>query len=393
MTYAVILLDPIGANRLDVKREVNSRLASLRTASRPKIHWHRNVRASSSLRASDEALIVFIGAPRLAGSISRRHQALAADAAGHPCPVIPVFFGPDKFKDHVPSELHERNGFLRQSKQDDVELANVVLETLGLLRTRRRIFISYVRSEARSVALQLHDYLRIRLYDPFLDTHEIRAGSRFQREVRHQVADADMIVLIDTKEVPSRQFVMEEVAVANALQIGRMRLVWPGYDGTLEAGLFNSITLAKGDFRDWDRVQAQGSQLTTKTLQRISENISRTRVDAHLTRERNVTKPVIQAAKQSGRNVVVKAMQCLVDTTPGGSGIEVDTVIGFPDALLVHDSCNRRSASPEQMALLVYNPIGITDAARDHLAFLENYLPAELLRSTEAEDWVSRVFR
>jgi len=75
--------------------------------------------------------------------------------------ILPIFFGnPDEgaFSKEIPCILSNQNGM--QFKENELDrIANIILESFELLRSTRKIFISYRRNESTSVAIQLYEAL------------------------------------------------------------------------------------------------------------------------------------------------------------------------------------------------------------------------------------------
>src|ERR1700685_1779015 len=134
--------------------------------------------------------------------------------------VIPVVDSFDNFSSKVPAALTGSNGM--KLDPGDPGLANVaglVLELLGLLRKRRRLFISYKRSESSAVAQQLYHALDERSFDVFLDTLSVRAADLFQEQLWHRMADSDVVVLLYTASIHSSGWVEREVERARGMKI------------------------------------------------------------------------------------------------------------------------------------------------------------------------------
>ena len=80
--------------------------------------------------------------------------------------VYPVFF--NNFEEEVPEVLRPVNGVKYGDDKLD-RIVNVAFEELRLLRKKRRVFISYKRSDSAAVANQLYDVLSRNQFDVFLD--------------------------------------------------------------------------------------------------------------------------------------------------------------------------------------------------------------------------------
>src|ERR1019366_9749754 len=84
--------------------------------------------------------------------------------------IVPVVTSLTDYQAKVPKALHPGNGMEISGPVDLPRVASHLLEGLHLLRRRRRLFISYRRSEAKNSALQLYHELDSKAFDVFLDT-------------------------------------------------------------------------------------------------------------------------------------------------------------------------------------------------------------------------------
>ena len=105
--------------------------------------------------------------------------------------ILPVFF--NDFSKEIPEELKKQNGIKYDDNQQS-RIANIVLQAFELLRSTRKVFISYKRSESTSVAIQMYEALESHHFDVFLDTHSIEKGELFQEELWHRMTDCDVIL-------------------------------------------------------------------------------------------------------------------------------------------------------------------------------------------------------
>ncbi|RYZ22722.1 MAG: TIR domain-containing protein, partial [Chitinophagaceae bacterium] len=112
--------------------------------------------------------------------------------------ILPIFFDEDSFSKQIPQLLENQNGIFYK-KSENERIVNIALEGFELLRTTRKIFISYKRTESTSVAIQLYEALERHNFDVFLDTHSIAKAEPFQDELWHRMTDCDVIVLLNTK--------------------------------------------------------------------------------------------------------------------------------------------------------------------------------------------------
>lgn len=98
--------------------------------------------------------------------------------------IIPAVSDTKRFSTLVPPQIADLNGVSLEDCGAEFErLAARILEGFGLLRERRRLFISYRRVETSGVAGQLYEALDAAGFDVFLDTHgTLRPGEPFPRD-------------------------------------------------------------------------------------------------------------------------------------------------------------------------------------------------------------------
>jgi hypothetical protein len=144
--------------------------------------------------------------------------------------IIPVVADMAHFGSQVPGQIAHLNGISLAACGTDFErLAARVLEGFGLLRERRRLFISYRRVETSGVAAQLYEALDASGFDVFLDTHGVLLpGEPFQDILWHRLADTDVALLLDSPEFLASRWTEEELARANTSNIQILQVLWPG---------------------------------------------------------------------------------------------------------------------------------------------------------------------
>lgn len=82
-------------------------------------------------------------------------------------PVIPIVPKGSSFE-LVPDVISGANGLNERANDPHlVEIATALLECVGLLRTQRKIFVSYRRDESKSAAVQLQNELSSKCFDVF----------------------------------------------------------------------------------------------------------------------------------------------------------------------------------------------------------------------------------
>lgn len=93
--------------------------------------------------------------------------------------ILPIVRSKDKISDVMPSNLQQLNAINWDSMKTEVEIT--ILEMLGIIEKKRRLFLSYKRDETNSLALQLCRALSERRFDVFFDRFSVPPGDNFQR--------------------------------------------------------------------------------------------------------------------------------------------------------------------------------------------------------------------
>ena len=190
-----------------------------------------SIKSGTSSPAIDRKMptvAVFFGStpsPKLSAQDVARLDQLVADGVL----VIPIVTETTNFIKMVPPQIANLNGISFSDCGADFErLAARVLKGFGLLREKRRLFISYRRIETSGVAAQLYEALDAAGFDVFLDTHGVlRPGEAFQEMLWHRLADTDVAVVLDSPGFLASRWTEEEIARANTSNIHILQLLWP----------------------------------------------------------------------------------------------------------------------------------------------------------------------
>src|SRR5262249_39955669 len=158
--------------------------------------------------------------------------------------------------------------------------AGLLLETLGLQRSKRKIFISYARQDSAEIAQQLHDAFIARWYRVFLDTVAIRPGATFQEELLQELSDSDVMVLLNSPSVPNRPYVQEEIRFADQANVGGLEVVWPRVRRRRDTGFFMPLDLGAAE-SEWTTAGATPGtlRLSTKGITQIVRNVANLRTE------------------------------------------------------------------------------------------------------------------
>lgn len=280
-------------------------------------------------------------------------------------PVIPIARATERFED-FPQELQELNGAkLTDERADWPVTAAAVMESVGLLRAQRRLFISYRRDEARDAALQLHDHLSGSGFQVFLDTHAIRPGKVFQEQLWQSLCDSDVMLMLDTHTYFQRKWTREEFGRAQSMGVNIFRLVFPSHKPNPATQFTASQTLEDDDF-DGDRLHANVVDGLAARIERLRARS----IAARLTAITGKLKSEVEAT--GGRINGAGAYRSVCLTLKDGSHVWAYPVVGVPTAPLLHDVARKAAAARQKGPYLVYDHTGLTKDWLDHLSWLDD---------------------
>jgi hypothetical protein len=232
--------------------------------------------------------------------------------------ILPIVSDLTQFKQQIPTNLHNINGFQLASSNDIESLVSSILEGLSLLRILRRLFISYKRDESSSVAIQLFEQFEKSGFDVFLDTHSIRPGEPFQEELWHRMADTDVVIMLNTPNFMKSQWTTKELAQANAMSIGVVQLIFPNQKLEREAELSIPIQLTYKDF-DNCIFGTSTKSLTVTSIQSIISQVESIRARSLGARQDNIISEFISFAHKLNVNVQLQPEKFITVTKTDGT--------------------------------------------------------------------------
>ena len=306
--------------------------------------------------------------------------------------ILPVVPALATYTAQVPAALHPINGMPLVAADAAMEgVAARVLEELRLLRARRFAFVSYRRAESRAVAVQLYHQLDDRGFGVFLDTHRVPRGVNVQAALWDQMADADVIVFLDTPNALSSPWVEQEVLQAQNLGIGVIQVLWPGRHRSPDTDLREPLYLEAADFAVPEGHHAsEDATLTPGALDRIAIFVERVRARCQAARRSRVVEVLCRAAQGAGLEVVVQPTGPIV-VTHGRGVLRVVPVVGHPEAAHYQRAFRDHpldEASKE--VVLLHDTDGFLPERQEHIRWLDEYLPVRSLAVRDVAAWISR---
>ena len=303
--------------------------------------------------------------------------------------VYPVFF--TVFEQEVPDVLRPINGVQYTDEKLD-SIVNVAFEELRLLRKKRRVFISYKRSDSAAVANQLYDVLSRHQFDVFLDTYSIRGAADFQAELHHRITDCDVLVQLNSQGFKDSKWCKEEITEANARRVGVLQVNWPGMQPDATEQLSVTKKLCATDFRR-KRYKRNTSTLKTKVLNGIAMDVEAIRARNIAARQDNLTGEFVKEASRQGRTII-KEPTFLVEQKADGTFWYYIPAIGVPQSVDCYESVKmleRWNGKMPDKVFLIYDDLSILPRWIEHLEWMNQYLEVKTIKMKEFEVWLKTI--
>jgi len=142
-------------------------------------------------------------------------------------PVLPEGASPETV---LPSPL-DRIGVLFDDANTIKEKAPEVMTALRISALDERVFLSYARNDTQEIATQLFERLSHEGFDVYLDTASGTPGRPFPDEIRENLAQKAVVLLLELPKVMNSQWTKAEIAYATKQSLGLMAL-HTGVSGT-----------------------------------------------------------------------------------------------------------------------------------------------------------------
>ena len=281
-------------------------------------------------------------------------------------PVIPVASRLDDLGKEFREPISLLIG-LGLDKSDIPYMVNCLLECASLLPSQRRVFLSYRRTESTPVALQLYAALSERLFDVFLDTHEILAGEHFQEVLWQKLCDSDVMVYLDTESYFSSRWTTAEFGRATWRGIPIQRVGWPNVALDPRSQISGDLRLQTEDF------VPDSETLTHECLTRICRSIEDLRAEGVATRYHQLMDALNNSVKRSRAEIAGYSLRRSITVKKSqGDIISVYPALGVPTTYTLHDATLDNRPKP---VAVVYDNVGIEEKRWvAHMQWISGYL-------------------
>ena len=302
--------------------------------------------------------------------------------------IVPIVDDLEKYASLTPKNLKEYNG--RQNPDGYQQACLRVLEHFRLLRSERRLFISYKRKDTSAIAHQLYDAFDQSGYDVFLDTRSVRGGEIFQDVLWHRMADSDVVVLLDSPNFRDSQWTEMEYARALSSDIHIQHLLWPGVQSQSDSALDEFLPLTEADFQS-AKTEGPEALLDLETINDIVASTEHSRARALAARNMALIDGFCDLARETGHSADLQA-GLSIKLTANGRRISVVPMVGVPTASRLHDIVNRAIIDdPGAEVWALYDHLGILERVVDHLDWLNDNLPLTALRKAHCRQAIERL--
>lgn len=298
-----------------------------------------------------------------------------------------------EFNRLVPKVIQKYNGFSLDGLTDAVAIEKVVgnvLEAFNLLKSKRRVFISYKRSDSSGVAIQLYEYLEQHNFDVFLDTHSIRKSEPFQDELWQRMIDSDVVVLLSTENYLESEWTQQELSNANLASIGLVQIVWPEYTVIQGAQLSEVYKLESSDFLNND-FKDVNAKLNEGSLLKIVEFTEALRARTLASRQDKLISTFMRYAEKLNVRATLSSHK-FIELEKGGEKSIVVPAIGMPKALNCEESQSLIKAlyqDQHDKIFILYDEIHIRDIWLRHLYWLNEHLPVKTKEIGKVSEWLA----
>lgn len=300
-----------------------------------------------------------------------------------------------QFNNLVPKAIQNYNGLSLLNLPMDLAVEKVVnnaLEAFNLLKSKRRAFVSYKRTDSTGVAIQLYEYLEQHNFDVFLDSHSIRKSESFQDELLQRMIDSDVVVLLSTENYLKSEWTQKELSEANLASIGLVQIVWPEYKVIQGAQLSEVLKLEASDFID-NVFNDKNARLKDGSLIKIVQFTEALRARTLASRQDKLISTFMHYAEKSKVTATLSSHKFIELEKDGGKSIVVPA-IGMPKALNCEESESLIQKIYEEKGKLdkifiLYDEIHIRDIWLHHLNWLNKYLPVKTKEIGGVSKWLA----
>ncbi|SCX35888.1 hypothetical protein DSM25559_5201 [Agrobacterium rosae] len=308
--------------------------------------------------------------------------------------IAPLVSDPTQVGNEIPPQLRHINAMsLDPGGNTVIRLTTLILETFRLLRTERRLFISYKRTGSQPLANRLYEALDARGFDVFIDVRSVPPATDFQDELWHRMTDSDVIILIDTPGFREGRWTAAELTQANATNVQILHVLWPGLEEDATSAFSHFLKLKRSDFLGY--LPLRGQFIKSRSLDRICDEAERLRARALAARHHYLVDSFCDAARDLGLTVSVQVEGWISLMLPSGKKLAIVAAVGVPKSDRINEIFSKAS-SPNlgsDEIWIIYDSRGILRSWLNHLDWLDTHLPIRTVQMAKASERLSEAVR
>lgn len=169
------------------------------------------------------------------------------------------------------------------------EIVPRLLSMLQLAPEEFRVFISYKRSDTLAVAQQLHDELRRKGAEVFLDSYTLSSGINFQRHLVQHLSDKGMVVALESTDLGKSPWVARELTFAKIYRLGFCAVNFDATELLPQVDTDNRRIVQDSDYKD-NTLPPDKRELTNKALHDVIQFIKMRHAVAMINKHRYLSR-------------------------------------------------------------------------------------------------------
>jgi hypothetical protein len=203
------------------------------------------------------------------------------------------------------------------------------------------------------------------------------------------MADSDLVVLLDSPNAFTSQWVEQELTRVHGLGLGVLQIVWPEHQRSVGSVLCDVENLELSDFESGNTPNRQLLESKVTFLALRAESL---RARSLAARRNRIVTDLCRSASDLNIRVSVQSYGALVVKHPTKGDTMVFPVLGHPDSPTIHDVtdlCGTSADNKTPLPLALFDPLGMLDKRVAHITWLNRYLPVRAMSLTEVSKWLT----
>ena len=302
--------------------------------------------------------------------------------------ILPIVTDKASYQEFVPKSLYQINASeVALDESDFTKEINLLFENFGLLRTERRLFISYKCDDSQSIALQLYEELNRRQFDVFIDVRGVSPSSNFQSILMNKISDSDVVIVLDSPNFSVSPWTKEELEQADAVGVKILRVLWPGQILASNHLFSFPFELDYDNFLD-GTYSGRNVTLDSIVITNIANKVESLRCRAVAERYQNIVNSFCDFVKELEYKTVIQPSYNIVITKNELQSVVVP-IIGIPNAERLHYIYSKNKLDNQENLITLYDSTKLNSTTTKHLNWLNNFLPILTFGTKEQSELIN----